>query len=182
MCFSKGRGGCCFFAGPLFLDCYWVGSLDFNCLVEIKGFSTKQPKKLNCLLGGQQQPKCWWVRVGLWLQSRFSGRTQNGQLKSRVFDTYPNSITTLWAEATPSQNPQTPQQYSTSQGTTGAPVDFNRGPLKGRTGIHISTNLSSVVPYLKTIMAHRVALVPLENETGQKGQEKPKQRKRPQKL
>ena len=26
------------------LDCYWVGSLDFNFLVEIKGVSTKPPK------------------------------------------------------------------------------------------------------------------------------------------
>ena len=26
------------------LDCYWVGSLDFNFWVEIKGFATKPPK------------------------------------------------------------------------------------------------------------------------------------------
>ena len=35
------------------LDCYWVGSLDFNFLVEIKlGFPLNPPNKLNFLQGG----------------------------------------------------------------------------------------------------------------------------------
>ena len=34
------------------LDCYWVGSLNFNFLVEIKGFSTKPPKSEKHFLRG----------------------------------------------------------------------------------------------------------------------------------
>ena len=39
------------------LDCYWVGSLDFNCLVEIKGFSTKPPQKVQLVAGGSTATK-----------------------------------------------------------------------------------------------------------------------------
>ena len=39
------------------LDCYWVGSLDFNLLVEIKlGFPLNPQKVIHFLQGGQQQP------------------------------------------------------------------------------------------------------------------------------
>ena len=41
-----------------FLDCYWVGSLDFNFLVEIQlGFPLNLQKVKNSLQGGQQQPR-----------------------------------------------------------------------------------------------------------------------------
>ena len=36
--------------GPPCLDCYWVGSLDFNSLVEIKlGFSDLNPQQVKLL-------------------------------------------------------------------------------------------------------------------------------------
>ena len=39
------------------LDCYWVGSLDFNFLVEFKlGFPLNPQKVIHFLQGGQQQP------------------------------------------------------------------------------------------------------------------------------
>ena len=38
-----------------YLDCYWVGSLDFNFLGN-KGVFHKTPKRLNFLQGGQEQP------------------------------------------------------------------------------------------------------------------------------
>ena len=39
------------------LYCYWVGSLDFEFLVEIKVFSTKAPKSCQLFAGGSlQQP------------------------------------------------------------------------------------------------------------------------------
>ena len=45
-------------AGVPSLDCYWVGSVDFNFLGKSSCFfSTNPPKKLNFLQGGQQQPR-----------------------------------------------------------------------------------------------------------------------------
>ena len=46
---AKGAGrkdNFCFLGVPGFpkLDCYWVGSLDFNFLIEIKGSATKPTK------------------------------------------------------------------------------------------------------------------------------------------
>ena len=38
-------------------DCYWVGSLDFNCLVEIKWVSTKPTESKHFLQRAQQQPR-----------------------------------------------------------------------------------------------------------------------------
>ena len=56
------------------LDCYWVGSLDFNVLVEIKVFSTKPPTKWSTF--------CWGVVAAtdtpMWPLDAFAGRSQNG--------------------------------------------------------------------------------------------------------
>ena len=42
----------------LVLDCYWVGSVDLNFFLEIKGFSTKPPKSFQLFAGGSlQQPR-----------------------------------------------------------------------------------------------------------------------------
>ena len=49
--------------GPLHLDCYWVGSLDFN-FWEINGFSTK-PATVELFAEGSRATKTWDVLRGL---------------------------------------------------------------------------------------------------------------------
>ena len=68
------------------LDCYWVGSLDFNFLVEIKlGFPLNPPKSEKLFAGGSLQQPRVKQRTSPWQAGTFKGVYDLVEMKSYIW-------------------------------------------------------------------------------------------------